>query len=979
VWEVYNAPANATIDVVASRAGLGSTCLPLLGGSCLGLRGPVSVVGSVTTDASGHARLERVIPAFLNQGTAAFQAVWRGAQPAWLSNTISRDLQAGPAEHVNTVYDDLLAGNWQIEVWPCAGVGAPPYNLQSTARVGSGARALAVNMACTGGYAGVGFDRRTANFSQIWYLYPNQHMEARFRFHHGAAAADDAQLDLTLDLDYRLPLARYLGQPDANGWYDVVVPLAELNPDGERWHRLMFFQAAALGAPEFVVDRFELVWVDDFAPPVVRGLQVTDVVADGATLAFETDEHAWVDVVATGGGVTVEVPGGDFGREHEIAITGLPANTPVSVTIRARDHQETGPAFETVTGGAFTTAAPDLTPPVLSGFRVVRVGATIAEVCWDADELATYAVAFGVGALNRTATVSQLTDAPCANLTALNPLQTYNWSVTATDRAGNVRTTPANQPFTTTATPTAQATVSRAVPIAPFTADHRGVNLGNWTFFWGRPYPDDSPKLRELTRLIEPGVIRHAGGNWSLEVSWDPANGQCYPQNGGCERETFLPRLDGWDTCGPAPVRVPGAYQHAYQADELEDVVSFADRVGAELMIEVNAAVCDPAMWADMVEYTNVVRGWDIRYWEIGNEFDYNAHVAGFDVPTGDAYAERYVTYAEALKAVDPDIEIVGPAASQHEEDPTFLAESDLMLPLLDNPDVAAGDVLDVFSWHTYPQWNGDAPVTAEQLLAFGPPGDLEGRGHLDTCAAEKRGWLDARGLADTTMAITEFQGIVVAAPTVLNVNHAGALYLLDALPRLAASGVDMVLNWELYDDSDETGFGLIRHQESRIWIDPVSGATQLADNFAPNPAWYGYAMLARLFGEQLVATTSSRDSLSVWASTDPARPGDVWVLVINLADDAVVGTIGLGGWVPANGAKAWTLTNPAFVEARDKETVREGTVINGLAVDSSSAPTIVSSWAAIEAAGVNLFPNVNGVTRTFTAYSATMILLDGP
>jgi hypothetical protein len=982
VWEVYNAPAGAELTLVASRAGLGTGfCPPILGGSCLGLRAPVIVLGTMTADAGGHARFSRTIPATLGAGDVAFQVVWRGATPAWVSNAVLRTAQPGPLEHINTVYDDTLAGDWQIEAWPCASGGSPVFNLSSTTRVGSGSVAAAVNMSCQGGYSAFGFDRRSPNWSHIGWLYPNEQRYARFLFHKGAVIGDEASLDLTLDLNFRLPLANYLGQPDARGWYDVVVPLADLNPESDRFHRLMLFNSSPGASPEFVVDRFQVVRADDLVGPQILSVQVTDTTPDGGTLRVETDEHTRLTGTATGGGVTVSVAGADLAREHVVALTGLPPDTAVQLALELTDHQESGPAFASAASGSFRTAVRDTTGPLLSGFRVARTGATIATVCFTTDEPASAVVAFGAAAQSRSVADMSLVTDRCLNLTGLNPSTTYTWSATATDRWGNARSAASNLPFTTTTVPTATASVSRTSVVGAFPAGVRGANLGNWTMFWGRVYPDDSPRLRELTRLIKPGVLRHAGGNWSNEVMWDPAGAQCYPQRFGptCRRETFEPRRDGWDTCGPSAVRVPGAYQHAYQPDELANVVDFADYVGAELMVEVNAHTCDPGMWADLVEYANLQEGWDIRYWEIGNEHDYNAHLLGLPFVTGADYAERLVRYAAEMKAVDPSISIVGPTASQHEEDPLFLAESDLLLPVLDHPEVAAGGVLDALSWHLYPHWNGEHPVLTEQLYAWGAPTDPSSRSHLDVCVPEKRGWLDDRGLTDTEIAITEFNGIVVGAPTQLNVNHAGALYLADALPRLARSGADLVLNWELYDDPDATGFGLISHNESTIHVDAATGAHVLDDRFTPNPAWYAYLMLAQWFGTELVATTSSRESLAVWASRDPARPGDVWVLVVNLSDDSVVGTIQLGGWVPSGGAKQWTLSNPRFVEAVDKESVVDGSVINGLSIDPTSAATIQSSWAAIQAAGVPLFPNANGVTRTFAAYTVTAILLDGP
>lgn len=214
--------------------------------------------------------------------------------------------------------------------------------------------------------------------------------------------------------------------------------------------------------------------------------------------------------------------------------------------------------------------------------------------------------------------------------------------------------------------------VNASKEIHPFKAGMRGANLGNWTFFWSRPYPNDSPKLRELTKLIKPGVLRYAGGLLSNNVTWDRNNTQCYPgqfkDGSWSDRRYYSPWWDGWDHSGSTPVPVPAAYKLGYQADEIDALAAFAHYVGAEVMIEVNITTCDPELWADMVRYTNVEHNYNFKYWELGNELDLEraAHVE--DIPIGREYVSRFKMYHKAMKAVDDTIHIVGPAVAAHED-----------------------------------------------------------------------------------------------------------------------------------------------------------------------------------------------------------------------------------------------------------------------------------------------------------------------
>jgi hypothetical protein len=526
--------------------------------------------------------------------------------------------------------------------------------------------------------------------------------------------------------------------------------------------------------------------------------------------------------------------------------------------------------------------------------------------------------------------------------------------------------------------------VDASKTIHPFGAGMRGANLGNWNFFWSRPYPNDSPKLRELTKLMKPGVLRYAGGLLSNDVTWDRNNTQCYPgqiKDGvWCDRRYYDPWWDGWDRSGETPVLVPGAYRLGYQADEIDALAAFSDYVGAEVMIEVNVTTCDPELWADMVRYANVEHDYHFKYWELGNELDLERAVGKPDAPVGKEYVSRFKIYHRALKAVGGGIRIVGPAVAAHEKDGYFRAFQDFINPLTKDKEIRKKRMLDVLSYHHYPLWNGGGDsVGYQEMFGYTLTSETRSRRHINDCAARKRRLLDKRGFGHVPIAVTEFNAIAADNLTTLNFNHANALYMADTLGRQAYAGADMVLHWELYDSPSETGFGLIDLNDSNITYNSWTGTTDLKDSFAPMPVYYAYFMYAQFFGDILVESSSSlEDKISVWASTDSADPNRLKLMVVNLSEKTVEAVIDVTGFEP-EGGRYFIMANEAFTAASDKAGVIDGTSINGLEIENRSAGAIKRSAAAIIDSGKSLSGVGSSFKHNLPPYSATSIILDGP
>ena len=84
-----------------------------------------------------------------------------------------------------------------------------------------------------------------------------------------------------------------------------------------------------------------------------------------------------------------------------------------------------------------------------------------------------------------------------------------------------------------------------------------------------------------------------------------------------------------------------------------------------------------------------------MRYWEVGNELNGDWEL-GHRLPDGSSmdgtiYAHRFVEFAKAMHAVDPDIHLGGPACS------------DLSLSFVEELIRDGGEAVDFISIHAYP------------------------------------------------------------------------------------------------------------------------------------------------------------------------------------------------------------------------------------------------------------------------------------
>ncbi len=354
---------------------------------------------------------------------------------------------------------------------------------------------------------------------------------------------------------------------------------------------------------------------------------------------------------------------------------------------------------------------------------------------------------------------------------------------------------------------------------------------------------------------------------------------------------------------------------HPYPADTFDAFMDLARRVGAQPLITVNygsnAAGTrggDPAEAAAWVRYANRVKGYGVRYWEIGNEVydngSYGPYVAGLSErdlhrekgPA--AYARNALAYIDTMKAVDPSIQ-VGVAVTT----PGYWPEGQrpdwdgTILPVLCH----GIDFVDVH-WYANDNRGGDADLLRSTGRIAGMMSALR-RALVHACGAAGR--RIAIMLGETNTDSTGKQ----------RVSLVNALFLADGLLTWLENGAANASWWDLHNGLDTGGnispalYGTATYGDLGLLSSGNAlGTTREPPANAPFPPYYGLRMLALLARPDghMVAATSRQAQVAVHAVRQ--ADGGLTVLLIDRSPRRGYNlTIDLGGYAPASRAAVYS------------------------------------------------------------------------
>ena len=402
-----------------------------------------------------------------------------------------------------------------------------------------------------------------------------------------------------------------------------------------------------------------------------------------------------------------------------------------------------------------------------------------------------------------------------------------------------------------------------------------GTNLGVFHPARDLANADVQRYLREL----KPGFLRIPGGSWSDEYYWN-GNGVRTGDHVDVSR-----RKDGiYDInfSGYSPgFRIQGADRRPIDDDFHGDVDvralhEMVKKQGAQAIVTVNVGTGTPELAAEWVRWANIVQGYNVRYWEIGNELEGSWELGHFlpdgSPMTGEVYARRFVEFAAAMKAVDPTIKVGGPTAASEKGGFT----EDLLR--------LAGDHVDFVSFHTYPV---EKHLDSEQ-------GIFEQAFSLSGAMDRFRGWI-AKYQPDRKdeieIAITEWNSKVVEDRDTGDLIN--GLWTCVFVGEMFRSGVSFATQWDLLTVTETGGHGLFHFEQFDFDQPGVSQAEldrQYAafapPGFAKSQLW-GLYLWSKCMGDQLVAS-SLEGSDHAYAMVTRADDR-LSVMVVNVSRDETV------------------------------------------------------------------------------------------
>lgn len=312
-------------------------------------------------------------------------------------------------------------------------------------------------------------------------------------------------------------------------------------------------------------------------------------------------------------------------------------------------------------------------------------------------------------------------------------------------------------------------------------------------------------------------------------------------------------------------LRFPGGNwgdEHDLTPAHLDQIVALAQQLGADVMIHVRLFGGTPEQAAALVRYANLEKQYAIRYWAIGNEPSLYATARGAPDYGVERFNKEWRAFAEAMRAVDPTIQLVGPELHQFGASLDATPKDPFGLDWMTEFLKANGDLVNIVSIHRYPfpQGRGSRAATIAELRASAAEWDAL-IPYLRTLIRDTTG-------RDLPIAVTEVNSHWTNATGGEATPDAffNAIWWADVLGRLIMQDVHMVTYFTLQSNPAIGGYGLLARS-------------------APRPTYYVYT-LYRQFGRERLHATNDDSRVGLYAAR--RDDGALTVLLVNLSDDPV-------------------------------------------------------------------------------------------
>ncbi len=390
--------------------------------------------------------------------------------------------------------------------------------------------------------------------------------------------------------------------------------------------------------------------------------------------------------------------------------------------------------------------------------------------------------------------------------------------------------------------------------------------------------PPATPRPTPLPTWTPIPTPRPGGLYVDAAASQGPVSRLSYGSNCGPWGMVPLDVMPQYEASGLTLLRFPGGNwgdQNDLEEYQVDQFIALARKIHAEPLICVRLEKGTPEKAAALVKYARD-KGYGVRYWGIGNEPNlYASRDPSYDTVR---LNREWRQFAQAMEAVDPAIQLVGPATNQFTGDPAVDPKDSAGRDWLREFLRANGDMVDVVAVHRYPfpRSQVDGPPSVDELLADAPRWDDIVR-NLRAAVRETTG-------RDLPIAFTEFNSSWASqtgAETTTD-SFYSALWLGDVLGRLIRQRVDMIVHFALQSSPRLGGFGLLGTYEVR-------------------PAYYVYQMY-KGFGSELVYASSDQPMLSIYAAR--RADGALTLMAVNRGPQAMTQRVTLAGFAPAGRAE---------------------------------------------------------------------------
>jgi len=335
-----------------------------------------------------------------------------------------------------------------------------------------------------------------------------------------------------------------------------------------------------------------------------------------------------------------------------------------------------------------------------------------------------------------------------------------------------------------------------------------------------------------------------------------------------------------------SPRQPPAGYQSVLTVEEWDSLNAFAGRHGLKVVFTLNDGPANrdsSGQWnagnaQALVQYSNQ-KGYPVSAWELGNEVNNFWFVFGpqKQISTGQ-YAQDLLKARALVSQAMPGAKLGGQGSMFW---PVLGEPFSLFFGFMPGYLQQSGSLVDVVSWHYYPQQSLRGPIATRRA----DPGRLLDPANLDEAgywADKMRAWRDAYA-PGKPLWLGETGNAQFGGEPGLSDAYLADLWWLDELGLMAQKGTQVVVRQTL----SGSNYGL---------IDDAS--------LAPRPDYWASLLWKRLMGAQVYNTSvagSNSSRLRFYAQG--TADGQLCLLLINL-DPAQDATVSL----PALAGKSYTL-----------------------------------------------------------------------